>query len=310
MVVSVTMRSFILALCGVVGVWAAENTNNQFNEPDGSLDDMSQAYKIGDTLNIRWNAGWWGSDKQPDHVDLFVCWFKSDSYSDLILANTSVKQAGFFPWKINVTEAAVKADSRFVLRFRPNRDPKDYNNAGPMAPSRGFLLQLGTSSSSSTSATPTPTPTSSSSSLAVATSVSPSATPTATTLSNTTAEKSSTPVGAIVGGVVGAVAALALGVIAFLLWRRQNQTKDQDQVAAVAGSNPHEAPPSGYSEMGSSWSHDRKHGYEVEAPVPAHEMGATGSAAEEYGRREDVPVELDASERVYEAGVGEGGYRK
>lgn len=80
------MRAFFAAAC--CACWwidAVYARNNQFTEPDGELDDFAQNYTVGDTMNIKWLAGWWGSETQPDSVDLFVSWFKSDSYSQLLL---------------------------------------------------------------------------------------------------------------------------------------------------------------------------------------------------------------------------------
>jgi hypothetical protein len=149
-------------------------------------------------------------------------------------ANTTTKQAGFYPWKINVTEAAVENDDKFVLRFRPHRKPEDYNNAGPMAPSRGFYIKLA-STSSSTTPTPTPTPTllSSSSPAAAAT----------TTPTNTPApepEKKTSDIGAIIGGVVGGLAIVALCAIVWLLLRllRRKKAKAAEAYEVDASTAP------------------------------------------------------------------------
>ncbi|KAF2642677.1 hypothetical protein P280DRAFT_468002 [Massarina eburnea CBS 473.64] len=286
------MRSLLLGCCwasSIISAVAAENTNNQFNEPDGGLDDFSQTYTIGDTLNIKWRAGWWGSDKQPDNVDLFVTWFKSDSYSHRILTNTSVKQAGFFPWKINVTDSVVKADNKFDLRFRPHRDPGGFNNGGPMAPSRGFLLQLAVLSSSRSSS---PAPTSTSTMRLLTASTSSLSTPTPTPTASASREKSSTPLGTILGGVLGAVAVIALIVIAFLMLRMSKKKKQQQAAAAgTVGMTP-----PGYgspcTELGTTWTEVRKCTHVSEAP-PLPPL------------KNNVAVELDATYRVYEAGAGE-----
>lgn len=57
----------------------------QFTEPDGRLKDLEQKFTVGDTLNIKWIAGWVGTGEQPDFVDLFITWFGSDSYSELLI---------------------------------------------------------------------------------------------------------------------------------------------------------------------------------------------------------------------------------
>jgi hypothetical protein len=90
-----TMRSlcvswYLASYCWIASTLAAENTNNQFSEPDGSLNDFDQTYTVGDTLNIKWRAGWWGSVSQPDNVDLFICWYKSDSFSTLLIGELGV----------------------------------------------------------------------------------------------------------------------------------------------------------------------------------------------------------------------------
>jgi hypothetical protein len=59
--------------------------DGQFTEPDGRLNDLEQKFTVGDTLNIEWVAGWIGSGEQPDFVDLFITWFDSDSYSELLI---------------------------------------------------------------------------------------------------------------------------------------------------------------------------------------------------------------------------------
>jgi hypothetical protein len=167
-----------------------------------------------------------------------------------------------------VTEAAVKDDDKFVLRFRPHRDPEDYNNAGPMAPSRGFYIKLAETSSS---ATPTPTPTQSS--------TSSTAVPATTTPTNTPApepEKKSN-VGAIVGGVVGGVAVIALIVIAWLLMRLLRKRKAR---AAEA--------------------------YEVAAPTAPYsdtDKYVGGAASAKYPGDTNM-MELDGRELPVEAGSG------
>ncbi|KAF2678282.1 hypothetical protein K458DRAFT_423225 [Lentithecium fluviatile CBS 122367] len=245
-----------------------------FEQPDGRLNDFEQTFTVGDTLGIKWKAGWEGSETQPDFVDLFVCWFDSDSYSQLLIANTTTKQAGFYPWTINVTDAAVKDDDKFVLRFRPHRDPEDYNNAGPMAPSRGFYIKLA-STSSSPSPTPTPTPSSTSSTV-----VSATTTPTSTPAPEP--EKKSTNVGAIVGGVVGGLAVIALCVIAWLLMRLLRRRKAKVVEA-----------------------------YEVAAPIVPY---SDGYGADKFAARIEPPkypgsnitMELDGRELPVEAGSGQG----
>jgi hypothetical protein len=64
-----------------------------FQEPDGRLGDFDQTYTLGETLGIKWKAGWEGSDTQPDFVDLFVTWYKSDSYSQLLIGELNLATA-------------------------------------------------------------------------------------------------------------------------------------------------------------------------------------------------------------------------
>jgi hypothetical protein len=61
-----------------------------FEAPDGRLNDFEETFTLGDTLGIKWKAGWEGSDEQPDFVDLFVTWYQSDSYSQLLIGECSL----------------------------------------------------------------------------------------------------------------------------------------------------------------------------------------------------------------------------
>lgn len=46
-----------------------------FTQPDSSLGDLQQQWRVGDTIDIAWNAGWdWGVGGQPGIADLFVMW--------------------------------------------------------------------------------------------------------------------------------------------------------------------------------------------------------------------------------------------
>jgi hypothetical protein len=79
------MRSFPLSLFLIICLAGLSLGDNQFTEPDGRLNDREQTYTVGDTMNIKWVAGWIGTDEQPEFVDLFITWFGSDSYSELLL---------------------------------------------------------------------------------------------------------------------------------------------------------------------------------------------------------------------------------
>lgn len=80
-----TMWKLYIWLYSLHRLFSLVVADTQFQEPDGRLNDFEQTFTVGDTMNIKWVAGWIGSDEQPEFVDLFVTWLRSDSYSDLLI---------------------------------------------------------------------------------------------------------------------------------------------------------------------------------------------------------------------------------
>lgn len=82
------MRSFFSLFCALCsGVFVAAD----FTKPDSSQGDFYQSWRVGDTVDISWNAGWnWGKGAQPDVADLFVMWFDHPTqFSQLVLGTFS-----------------------------------------------------------------------------------------------------------------------------------------------------------------------------------------------------------------------------
>lgn len=74
-----------------VALVALSPVQSTFVEPKSDVEDYSQSWKIGDTMNIQWSGGWSGiNGPQPDRVDLFITWFKSDAYSQLLKGKVSI----------------------------------------------------------------------------------------------------------------------------------------------------------------------------------------------------------------------------
>lgn len=95
-----------------------------------------------------------------------------------------------------------------------------------MAPSRGFNVTVAAVSSSASSAQASSTGASSATVASQSTATTSSASSSATSSSSNQGRKeSSTPVGAIVGGVIGGVAVLALIVGLLFLWRRKKAAR-------------------------------------------------------------------------------------
>jgi hypothetical protein len=50
---------------------------------------LSLTYTLGDSMNIEWGAGAWWTDGPP-FADLHVTWFRSDSYTAVVLGQSDV----------------------------------------------------------------------------------------------------------------------------------------------------------------------------------------------------------------------------
>jgi cell division septation protein DedD len=174
-----------------------------------------------------------------------------------------------------VPKDQVAHSKNFVLRFVQARTPSSFSDAAAvaMSPSRGFVLQQ--SSASSSSAVPSNTSSPSD----------PTSAPTSSILAAATKDKSSTPIGAIVGGVVGGLVLIALGVVGFLLFRVLQRRKTGEKDAVEAPANPTYYPPTtGYTDTAPK--------YEHVAP-----------------RQEGSAQELQAGGELYEADTRYGGGR-
>lgn len=64
----------------------------EFTQPSSSKGDFYQTYKVGDEIDIAWNAGWdGGKGAQPDVADLFVMWYDDPKeFSQLVLGMSTM----------------------------------------------------------------------------------------------------------------------------------------------------------------------------------------------------------------------------
>ncbi|KAH7078659.1 hypothetical protein BKA63DRAFT_506863 [Paraphoma chrysanthemicola] len=210
--------------------------------PDGP--DFRYTYTLGDPLSITWTSTWTGTGSDPVYLDLFITWFNSDSYTKVVFTNTTA--ASTFRWTIDVPASTVQRDDEFVFRFVPARDPPNYIQAasgGKQSPSRGFRLVPNPSASSSVAGASSTTASSFVPTSSIASTTS-SAAATTSTASTSSGSKSSTPIGAIVGGVLGGLALTALIVIAFFLFKlskkREAQAAEINNGPTVAQYQPSE----------------------------------------------------------------------
>ncbi|KAF2686326.1 hypothetical protein K458DRAFT_430175 [Lentithecium fluviatile CBS 122367] len=233
----------------------------QFLVPNQDVEDLTEKWAVGQTINIAWE-GWAAGGEQPKNCDLWITTFRDGAIEERILANVDLESPGNFDWKVNLTSAQVSKDPQFVLRFVEHVDsnPPEYPPTSPMMGSRGFYIYPAAASTSSSS-TPTPTPTTSSISTssafttgtttssgtaAATTSSSETSAPedadsstgsgSSSTTGNKTKKKKKSNTAAIAGGVVGGLVVLAAilgGVLALL--RRAKQKKK-----AAAAYGPHE----------------------------------------------------------------------
>jgi len=73
----------------------------QFLVPDGAQTDLSESWTVGSTMEISWSKGWQGVGKELESADLWITWFRSDSYSQLLLGKPNLEP------KIAVDESMV-----------------------------------------------------------------------------------------------------------------------------------------------------------------------------------------------------------
>ncbi|KAF2798187.1 hypothetical protein K505DRAFT_371903 [Melanomma pulvis-pyrius CBS 109.77] len=217
----------------------------QFLVPSGSVSDFTESWTVGKVMEISWQKGWHGVGDELSSADLWITWFRSDSYSQLLLEDVTFDSAGSLNWRVNVSNAVVKTDDAFVLRLKPHSDPPLYTSTENESPSRGFRLVTGdetdapsssSSSFSSSSATSTSFSTLVSTSSVGASTTSAtqsSASPTSTLGTTDGSGKSKSLTGAIVGGVVGGLIFVAmLAAIMFLLLRLAKRNKQEQEGGA------------------------------------------------------------------------------
>ncbi|KAF2465808.1 uncharacterized protein BDR25DRAFT_345962 [Lindgomyces ingoldianus] len=268
------MRSNFLTLGYYVSLASAQF---QFTVPDPNVTDLSEHWAVGDTMKIAWQEGWHGVRDDPGVTDLWISWFRSDSYSLLLLSNVTFDSSGSLDWKVNVSNDVVKTDPQFVLRFKPHSNPPLFTSTDNESPSRGFILLTGNEQSSSASSSATAPSTSTST---------PSSTTASAQSSSSTSEpnaKKKTNVGAIAGGVLGGLVFIGLLCAVALLLLKLAKNKKNARDANRGGQE-------GYG------------GAELEEGLPRREMmtgpsvkySANGAPATEiYGR--EVPVELEGN---------------
>ncbi|KAF2710015.1 hypothetical protein K504DRAFT_533027 [Pleomassaria siparia CBS 279.74] len=207
---------------------------SQFLVPDGSVRDLSESWTVGETMEISWSKVWSGVGDASEAADLWITWFTSDSYSQLLLKDVRFDKAGSLNWKVNVSNAVVQTDPEFVLRLKPHSDPPVYTNNENESPSRGFNLLVGPESDPSSSAISSASSMSSSASSSTTTSPRPSNANAGQGNENNAEKKSN--VGPIVGGVVGGIVFLALlALIAFLLRLAKKNKANGVRAAEVKG---------------------------------------------------------------------------
>ena len=83
---SMHVLRFILA-CFVHAVTA----QYQFLVPDGAQTDLSESWTVGSTMEISWSKGWQGVGEELESADLWITWFRSDSYSQLLLGKPNLE---------------------------------------------------------------------------------------------------------------------------------------------------------------------------------------------------------------------------
>lgn len=78
----------ILALILACSVWVAV-VQCQFFSPDGTKEDFSESWTVGEIMAIAWSKGWYGIGEELSSADLWITWFDSDAYSQLLLRTWS-----------------------------------------------------------------------------------------------------------------------------------------------------------------------------------------------------------------------------
>ncbi|ORY11908.1 hypothetical protein BCR34DRAFT_587591 [Clohesyomyces aquaticus] len=202
-----------LIICVALGcLLSVVSAQYQFILPNPNITDLTEHWKVGETIKIQWQGGWHGVGDDPGKTDLWISWFRSNAFSQLLLPNVDLSKDGSFDWKVNVSNHIVETDVQFVFRFCPHTDPPVFTGTENESPSRGFNLLPGPETSSSAS--------SASSTSASATSTTPN-------------NKKKTNVGAIAGGVLGGLVFLImLLVIALLLLKLARKRKVEKNNAA------------------------------------------------------------------------------
>jgi hypothetical protein len=74
----------IFAFFLACSVWVAI-VRSQFFVPDGTKEDFSESWTVGEVLTIMWSKGWYGIGEELSSADLWITWFDSDAYSQLLL---------------------------------------------------------------------------------------------------------------------------------------------------------------------------------------------------------------------------------
>lgn len=69
-------------LCALLGVALGQY---QFSSPDPDQNDLSESWSVGDKMKIAWQKDWMGVGDPLDTADLWITWFRSDSFSMLLL---------------------------------------------------------------------------------------------------------------------------------------------------------------------------------------------------------------------------------
>jgi hypothetical protein len=82
------MRALVFILACFVHAAMAQY---QFLVPDSAQDDLSESWTVGSTMEISWSKGWHGVGKELESADLWITWFRSDSYSQLLLSKPELE---------------------------------------------------------------------------------------------------------------------------------------------------------------------------------------------------------------------------
>lgn len=240
-----------------------------FENPDGDLSDLSQTFTIGSVVSVSWYSGWNGYGNDPGYADLFLTSFESDSYNEIIITNRSTASGGSYNWRVYVPSDVLEQErGRFVFKWTRALSPPNYNAADTgqtLSPSRGFNIRAAGVSSSIASSSTLLAPSFTSGISSVPTPTSSSSPGNNNNNTPTPSNGSSTPIGAIVGGVIGGVVALA--IIAFLLWKLRKMKKANAAAAAAQHYPPNPNPNQHYDGAGNAH-YDPNHQQQYTYPPP------------------------------------------